>query len=89
MEIFDIIQTLADLSNKGSEFNEEIGELNLKVSTLQNALMKLEKGRALDPLQIKHMRDLLSEAVTLMQNVSKQTNLWRNIRNMFPGSELS
>jgi hypothetical protein len=50
MEIFDIIQTLVDLSNKGSEYNEEIGELYLKVSTLQATLMKLEKGRALDSI---------------------------------------
>lgn len=89
MEIFDIIQTLVDLSNKGSEYNEEIGELNLKVSTLQATLLKLEKGRALDPIQIKHLKDLLNDGISLMQNVSKHTNLWRNIRNMFPGSELS
>jgi hypothetical protein len=35
------------------------------------------------------MKDLLNEGISLMQNVSRQTNLWRNIRNMFPGSELS
>jgi hypothetical protein len=34
------------------------------------------------------LKDLLNEGINLMQNVSKQTNLWRNIRNMFPGSEL-
>lgn len=35
------------------------------------------------------MRELLNEAVAIMQKVSKQSNWWRNVKNMFPGSELS
>ncbi len=35
------------------------------------------------------MRTLLEEAKSIMQNVSKQSNWWRNVKNMFPGSELS
>jgi hypothetical protein len=34
------------------------------------------------------MRQLLQEACEVMQKVSKQSNWWRNIKNMLPGSEL-
>jgi hypothetical protein len=89
MEILDIINTVLDLSNKGSEYNEAIASLNFTVVTLQQAFMKFEKGKALNDLQMKTMRDLLEEAKCIMQKVSKQSNWWRNLKNMFPGSELS
>lgn len=88
MEILDIISTVIDLSNKGSEYNEEIAQLNLTVVTLKKALLSLEKAGALDELQMQTMKELLQEASTLLQNVSKQSNWWRNVKNMFPGSEL-
>ena len=50
MEILDIISTVIDLSNKGSEYNEEIAQLNLTVVTLKKALLSLEKAGALDEL---------------------------------------
>jgi len=59
MEILDIISTVIDLSNKGSEYNEEIAQLNLTVVTLKKALLSLEKAGALDELQIQTMKELL------------------------------
>jgi hypothetical protein len=59
MEIFDIIGTVIDLSNKGSEYNEEIAQLNLTVVTLKKTLLSLEKADALDDLQIQTMKELL------------------------------
>jgi hypothetical protein len=50
MEILDIVSTVIDLSNKGSEYNEEIAQLNLTVVTLQKLLTNLEKLKALDEL---------------------------------------
>ena len=44
MELFDIVSTLHDLSQKGAEFHEEIANLNLTVITLATALEKLEEG---------------------------------------------
>jgi len=35
------------------------------------------------------MREQLQEAGQVLQKVSKQSNWWRNVKNMFPGSELS
>jgi hypothetical protein len=89
MEILDIISTVIDLSNKGSEYNEEIAQLNLTVVTLRKAILSLEKVRALDEFQMSTMKVLLEEASCIMQKVSKQSNWWRNVKNMFPGSELS
>ena len=88
MEILDVISTVIDLSNKGSEYNEEIAQLNLTVVTLKKTILSLEKVKALDELQMKTMKELMQEASTIMQNVSKQSNWWRNVKNMFPGSEL-
>ena len=42
MEIFDVISTIIDLSNKGAEYNEEIARLNLTVVSLSKALQSLE-----------------------------------------------
>ena len=89
MEILDIVSTVNDLSQKGSEYNEEIAQLNLTVVTLQKLLTNLEKLRALDELQMRTMREQLQEAGQVLQKVSKQSNWWRNVKNMFPGSELS
>ena len=88
MEILDVISTVIDLSNKGSEYNEEIAQLNLTVVTLKKTILSLEKVKALDELQMKTMKELMQEASTIIQNVSKQSNWWRNVKNMFPGSEL-
>ena len=57
--------------------------------TLRKTILNLEKAHALDELQMKTMKELLGEASDLMQKVSKQSNWWRNIKNMLPGSELS
>jgi hypothetical protein len=38
---------------------------------------------------MKTMREQLQEASQVLQKVSKQSNWWRNVKNMFPGSELS
>jgi hypothetical protein len=59
------------------------------VVTLRKTILNLEKAHALDELQMKTMKELLGEASDLMQKVSKQSNWWRNIKNMLPGSELS
>lgn len=45
MEVFDIISTVIDLSNKGSEFNEEINELNMTIHSLQESMLVLENTR--------------------------------------------
>ena len=89
MEILDIISTVIDLTNKGSEYNEEMGQLNLTVVTLQKLLTNLEKINALDDYQMKTMREQLQEAREVLQKVSKQSNWWRNVKNMLPGSELN
>jgi hypothetical protein len=89
MEILDIISTVIDLTNKGSEYNEEMGQLNLTVVTLQKLLFNLEKINALDEYQMKTMREQLQEAREVLQKVSKQSNWWRNVKNMLPGSELN
>ena len=89
MEILDIVSTVIDLSQKGSEYNEEFAQLNLTVVTLKKLLTKFEKSRVLDSLQMKTLKELLQEAGQIMQKVSKQSNWWRNVKNMFPGSELS
>lgn len=89
MEILDIISTVIDLSNKGSEYNEEIAQLNLTVVTLKNAILSLERVHALDDIQMQTMKELLVEASTILKVVSnKQGGWWRNVKNMFPGSEL-
>jgi hypothetical protein len=59
MEILDIVSTVIDLSNKGSEYNEEIAQLNLTVVTLKKTILSLEKARALDDLQMQTMKELL------------------------------
>ena len=43
MEIFDIISTVIDLSNKASEYNEEIAQLSITVESLHEAFQHLEK----------------------------------------------
>ena len=57
--------------------------------TLQKLLKNLEKMKALDEYQMKTMREQLQEAREVLQKVSKQSNWWRNVKNMLPGSELS
>jgi hypothetical protein len=57
--------------------------------TLQKLLKNLEKMKALDEYQMKTMQEQLHEAREVLQKVSKQSNWWRNVKNMLPGSELS
>ena len=45
MEVFDIIATIHDLSQKGAEFNEEIQNLRLTVMTLGAALENIGKTK--------------------------------------------
>ena len=43
MELFDILSTIHDLSQKGAEFNEEIQQLSLTCMTLGTALENIGK----------------------------------------------
>lgn len=44
MEVKDLIGIVLDLSNKGSEYNEEIQNLNLTVKTLQDAIQDMQQN---------------------------------------------
>lgn len=90
MEVLDIITTVIDLSQKGSEFNEEIASLNITVISLQQAMQHLENAKnILNEAQMHALKITLEEASSLMQKVSKKSNWWQNIKNMLPGSDLN
>ncbi len=61
MEVFDIISTVIDLSNKGSEFNEEINELNMTIHSLQESMLVLEntKNAILSEKQKSGLKEML------------------------------
>jgi len=90
MEVLDIINIVVDLTNKGSEFSEEIQELQMTVVSLEQSMKLIEShsDTVLSQAQTDTLKGLLNEASALMQNTSKKMNWWQNIKNMLPRSDL-
>ena len=68
--MIDIISTVLDLSNKGSEYNEEINELNITVKMLKGVIINLQRKDSLEPLVMEKIKGEMFEAQELLQKVS-------------------
>ncbi len=79
MELFDILSTIHDLSQKGAEFNEEIQQLSLTCMTLGTALENIGKIQKKSKKQTKMyevyvtiLREQLFQAKDLLKSVNEK-----------------
>lgn len=70
MDLIDVVSTILELSNKDSEYKEEIANLRFTILTLKDALHKMVEIE-LDEAYTQLMREHLNEARTLLDRVSK------------------
>ena len=70
MDLIDVVSTILELSNKDSEYKEEIANLRFTILTLKDALHKMVEIE-LDEAYTQLMREHLNEARQLLDRVSK------------------
>ena len=68
MDLIDVVATILELSNKDSEYKEEIVNLRFTILTLKDALYKMADIE-LDEAYTKLMHEHLNEARQLLDRV--------------------